>query len=357
MLPIRGPVEAIGADSKLPLCFRAVLPTANSGVECSLFDSHPMATSRFLTILSAAALLIGALFEPAKASAQAAAYVISDNTTGYVLESSNPEKKLQIGSLTKIATAMVVLDWAAAKESDLAQMATVPDSAQALSAESGIGLHPGDQVSLRDLLYAAMMQSDNQAAETLASHVGRTLITSGVEITSVNAFVAQMNALARRLGMNRTRFLNPHGLDSIERTLPYSTAEDLAKLTRYAMSNSAFLFYVSQKERKITIQTSAAPSQYLLRNTNELLGTQSIDGVKTGTTRKAGPCVIISAGRPPESRQEGESHIITPRRLNIIVLNARDRFPFAAQQLARGWKLYDAWAAAGRPIKGKQAAR
>ncbi|MES2571827.1 MAG: serine hydrolase [Verrucomicrobiota bacterium] len=315
-----------------------------------------MPIPRFLTILSAACLLGGTFCKPSAALAQAAAYVIADNTTGYVLESLNPEKKLQIGSLTKIATAMVVLDWAAAKEGDLSQLATIPDSAQALTAESSIGFRAGDQVSLRDLLYAAMMQSDNQAAEALASHIGRTLNVNGeTQVSSVNAFVAHMNALARRLGMNRTRFLNPHGLDSIERSLPYSTAEDLAKLAQYAMSNSAFLFYVSQKERKITIQTAAGPSQYLLRNTNELLGTKAIDGVKTGTTRKAGPCLIISAARPPESRQEGESHVITPRRLNVIVLNARNRFAFSEQQLTRGWQLYDSWAAAGRPTRAKQA--
>ena len=90
----------------------------------------------------------------------------------------------------------------------------------------------------------------------------------------------------------------------------------------------------------------------MLRNTNELLGVNAIDGVKTGTTRKAGGCVAISAARPPESRQEGEKHIITPRRLNVIVLGSADRFKVASGLLQRGWQRYDAWAAAGRPMKG-----
>ena len=123
-----------------------------------------------------------------------------------------------------------------------------------------------------------------------------------------------------------------------------------------AMDSSAFRFYVSQKERKITIETPLGEqTAYLLRNTNELLGVNAIDGVKTGTTRKAGGCVAISAARPPESRQEGDKHIITPRRLNVVVLGAGDRFGIASGLLQRGWQRYDAWAAAGRPLKGWKA--
>ena len=290
---------------------------------------------------------------PRNARAQAAAWVVADSATGFILDSSNPAKKLQIGSLTKIATAMVVLDWADAERRDINEFASVPNSAAGLNAAQSTGLTPGDRVTLRDLLYAALMQSDNQAAETLAVHVGATLGSPAGD-----AFVAQMNALARRLGMARTRFLNPHGLDGIERSDPYSTAEDVAKLTAYAMDSSAFRFYVSQKERKIAIETALGETtNYLLRNTNELLGVNAIDGVKTGTTRKAGGCVAISAARPPESRQAGDKHIITPRRLNVVVLGAGDRFGIASGLLQRGWQRYDAWAAAGRPMKGWKAPR
>ena len=282
--------------------------------------------------------------------AQAAAYAIADQTTGHILESENAQKKLQIGSLAKIATAMVVLDWAEAKGVDLNQTATVPQFTAKLDSGSGLGLRPGDTCSLRDLLYAALLQSDNVAAETLANHVGRDVAGGRNELPAAGNFVAQMNALARRLGMTRTRFLNAHGLDTLERSLPYSTAEDLVKLTGYAMSNAAFRFYVSQAERKITITTAAGESGYLLRNTNELLGTRSIDGVKTGTTRRAGPCLILSAARPPETRHEGETVHITPRRLNVVALGAPDRFNFTARLLDKGWSLYDAWASAGRPV-------
>ncbi len=210
-------------------------------------------------------------------------------------------------------------------------------------------------MTLRDLLYAALLQSDNVAAETLADFVGGRIAAGNPSAQasedSVTLFVAQMNALARKLLMERTRFLNPHGLDSIERKLPYSTAADMSRLTRYAMSKPAFRFFVSQKERRIVIVHDLGnPTDYLLRNTNELLGVNSIDGVKTGQTRLAGGCVIISAARQPEARKEGETFIVTPRRLIVVVLGSNDRFGEAGQLLNRGWALYDQWAAAGRPL-------
>jgi D-alanyl-D-alanine carboxypeptidase (penicillin-binding protein 5/6) len=310
-----------------------------------------MALSRRLTVALAA--VFGLVAVPLHATAQVAAYAVGYQTTGYLLDSQNAQKKLQVGSLTKIATAMVVIDAGEAKRIDLAEEATVPTAPQLTNAATGIGLRPGDRCTLRDLLYAALMQSDNLAAETLAFHVGSKLGAARGDTSPVTAFVAQMNALARRLGMRRTLFLNAHGLDTLERKVPYSTAEDILRLTNYAMANAAFRFYVSQAERRITIiGGSGEQNGYLLRNTNELLGVQSIDGVKTGTTRKAGACLVISAARPPESRHEGDKVFITPRRLNVVVLGAPDRFKVAARFLAHGWELYDAWAAQGRPMKG-----
>jgi D-alanyl-D-alanine carboxypeptidase len=300
----------------------------------------------FLCLLAAAALLCAAL--PARAQ-NAAAYAISDDHSGLILEGRNAQKKLQVGSLTKIATAMVVLDWAEAKKRELSEQAELPRTAEALVNPNSVGFQAGDRVSLRDLLYAALMQSDNAAAHTLAAHVGADL---GGE-QAVAAFVTQMNALARKLGMARTNFTNPHGGDD-EKTPPYSTAEDLIKLTHYAEDRAGFRFYVSQKEKKISLtRASGEAVSYLLRNTNELLGSDAIDGVKTGTTRKAGQCVIISAARPPESKQDGEKVFITPRRINVVVLNAADRFGTAKALLERGWQLQDSWAAAGRPAKWK----
>jgi D-alanyl-D-alanine carboxypeptidase len=152
--------------------------------------------------------------------------------------------------------------------------------------------------------------------------------------------------------MRNTIFVNPTGLELNERRLPYSTAADMAQLARYAMNRSQFRFYVSQKEREISIDhATSAPTGYALQNTNELLGIDAIDGVKTGTTRRAGPCLIISAARPPESVQQGTQYIITPRRLVVVVLGSVNRFDAGHQLLQSGWQAYDNWSAAGRPLK------
>ncbi len=312
-----------------------------------------MALPKFASVLTA--LCLAASVFSARAQ-EAAAWVIADNTTGFILESSNGQKKLPIASLTKIATAMVVLDWADSTKAELNQLATVPMTAARLASGQGVGFQPGDQVSLRDLLYAALMQSDNVSAETLADHVGRALHAG--EGSPVDTFVVQMNALARAKGMKTTKFLNPHGLDNLERSVPVSTGEDVAKLTAYAMGNSAFRFYVSQKERRISFTTAGGEaSSYLLRNTNELLGVNAIDGVKTGTTARAGQCLVLSAAKPPDSREENGKHYITPRRLNVVVLGAANRFALGKALMDRGWMLYDNWAAAGRPAKGWKAPR
>jgi D-alanyl-D-alanine carboxypeptidase (penicillin-binding protein 5/6) len=298
------------------------------------------------------------LFACAAQSLRAAeAFITVDATTGYILEKFQADKKRQIGSLTKIATATVVLDWAARQGGDLAQVAMIPPEAFAGTATNAIGFQPGDTITLRDLLYAALVQSDNIAAYTLANHVGRALESqvpmSGAtaRVTPVDAFVRQMNALALHLGMLRTRFLNPSGIDTREK--PYSTAADVARLTRYAMNNAGFRFYVSQREREIEFGRGATRLRYLLRNTNELLGQQNIDGVKTGSTARAGDCLVLSAARPSEVVQQGTTTLVTPRRLIVVILASPNRFAEGVQLLNRGWQLYDQWAAAGRPMDPK----
>lgn len=315
----------------------------------------PSILLRKFVAVSAFLALIGATAARTRA---AESYVTVDATTGHILAQQDAGKKRQVGSLTKIATAMVVLDWAGKQSGDLAQVATIPAAAFAGTTENNIGLQPGDTITLRDLLYAALVQSDNVAAYTLADHVGRSLEstlgpgTAGASTTPADVVVQQMNALAKHLGMERTRFLNPSGVDSQEK--PYSTAADIARLTRYAMNNAGFRFYVSQKEREISIGRGPARLRYMLRNTNDLLGTNAIDGVKTGRTQRAGDCVVLSAARSSEVVQQGTTTLVTPRRLLVVLLASPDRFGKGAQSLARGWQLYDQWVAAGRPNDPKE---
>ena len=128
-----------------------------------------MLLSRRFLIVFSAFLASAALV---RSTAGAEAYLIADAQTGYILEEQDARKKLQVGSLTKIATASVVLDWAERRSGDLNQVVTIPQEAFVGTLENNIGFQPGDNISLRDLLYAALVQSDNIAAYTLAYHVG-----------------------------------------------------------------------------------------------------------------------------------------------------------------------------------------
>src|ERR1700746_277062 len=222
-------------------------------LKCCRSGAFMHLSHRFLIILPA--LLASASVVRSVAAAQA--YVIADAQTGYILEEQEPRKKLQVGSLTKIATASVVLDWSERKSGDLNQMVSIPQVAFVGITENNIGFQPSDSITLRDLLYAALVQSDNIAAYTLAHHVGSQLGSllpgeGSSKLRPVADVVAQMNALANQLKMERTRFVNPHGIDYKVKPVPYSTAEDMARLTRYAINTPSFRFYVSQKERQIS---------------------------------------------------------------------------------------------------------
>jgi serine-type D-Ala-D-Ala carboxypeptidase (penicillin-binding protein 5/6) len=309
---------------------------------------NPMHLSRRFLIILFVVLTSGAIL---RSAAAAQAYVIADAQTGYILEEQEPRKKLQVGSLTKIAAASVVLDWAERRSGDLNQAVTIPQEAFAGTLENNIGFQPGDSITLRDLLYAALVQSDNIAAYTLAHHVGSqlgSLLPGDGKLTPVDTFVAQMNALAKQLKMERTRFVNPHGIDYKVRPIPFSTAEDMARLTRYAMNKASFRFYVSQKQRQISFDRAGHRFNYMLRNTNELLGKMGIDGVKTGRTARAGDCLILYANREAEVVRQGQAETVYPRHLMVVLLGSTNRFSEGAGLLQRGWQLYDQWAAAGR---------
>jgi len=291
-------------------------------------------------------VLVLTLSSPVRA---AESYVIVDDETGHVLDASNANAKRQVASLTKIATAMVVYDWATATGSSLATEVEVPADIANVGGENPCGLQPGDRVSLRDLAYAALMQSDNHAAYTLAHNVGAQL-PNKYGLSPVDNFTAHMNALARKLKMKRTLFLNPHGIDNSENP-PYSTAGDLGRLARYASDNAAFNFAVAQGTREIAITGPDGTRRgFLLQNTNQLLGQEGIDGVKTGRTARAGDCVILSSDREPQALEVNGQKVAVPRRISVVVLGSQDRFGEGLALIRKGWDLHDRWSAQGRPI-------
>ena len=312
---------------------------------------HP--TRRLAPLLLAAVVL---LFNAAQTahSQTVEAYIVVDDYTKKILAEHNGNQKRQVASLTKIATAMVVLDWAEASKTDLNNFAIVPRSAATLNGK--LGLMPGDRISLRNCLYASLLTSDNVAAETLAAYVGGDLLRrEGRGGDPVEHFVSQMNLLAGKLGMLRTKFTNPHGLDHLGGTKPFSTAADMARLSLYAVGKGSFMFYVAQKERDVSYFRGEEEKHYRLGTSNNLLGKDNIDGLKTGLTRAAGPCLALTSAQSNlvTERPDGAS-IVTPRRLVIIVLGAEDRYGAAHGLLMRGRAQFEAWRAAGRIVKARE---
>lgn len=291
------------------------------------------------------ALVLGMMTAASSFAAQS--YIIVDNQTGHILAGEDRDAKLPVASLTKVATAMVVLDWAQLNKADLSQIVPVPAAATQAGGANPVGLQAGDMVSLRDLIYCSLMASDNIAATTLAYAVG-TRLPNAEGLDPVGNFVAHMNALARQLNMKRTLFLNPSGLDNGPGAVPHSTASDMARLTQYAYSEADFPFYVAQKTRTVHVFRNGVDNPFSLTNTNELLDQDGIDGVKTGTTSKAGECLILTADQKPEVQREGEKVLITPRRIIVVLLGSRNRFGEGAALMRQGWQLYDAWARDGR---------
>ncbi len=278
-----------------------------------------------------------------------ASYVVADANDGRVLLSFQPDQKRPVASLTKIATAVVVLDYLRGSPANIDEIMVVPPSVLGLGVPSPLGLQPGDGLSVRDALCAAMMASDNFAAETLGTHFGAKLSAVGLGGTPLSAFVSQMNGLSARLSLRQTQFANPHGLD-LPGASGYSCASDVARLLNHAITIPGFTFYSSQASRRITFLRNGTSQTISVRNTNEIIGQNRIDAGKTGTTLLAGPCLAITAPKPATviKRPDG-STLVIPHRLTVVALGAPDRFTASSRLLAEGWKRYENWRAVNSP--------
>ena len=246
--------------------------------------------------------------QPKIAEVKAAAYLLMDAGSGSVLISNGGQQRRAPASLTKIMTALIVLE-----RSKLDRLVTADQaSLDALkdTESSTIGLQAGDRMTVKDLLYGLLLPSGNDAALVLAKAVAG----------SEKSFVELMNKRAAELDLTHTHFDNPHGLDSRNQ---YSTAYDLARLTRVAMNNATFREIVATQRQPVTI--SGDP--YSSPNYNELLQLYpGADGVKIGYTDLAGETMIGSAVR------DG-------RRLLVVVLGSNRRAADAMLLLDRGFGL------------------
>jgi len=234
-------------------------------------------------------------------------YIAVEAHSGKIILELDADRKKPVAGLAKIATAMVVLDWASLSQTSMAEMAVVPPEAGLLGGSNPMGLIPGDQISLREAMYSMMLGGDNVAAYTLASYAGRSIQSRNGGASAVEAFVGEMNNLARALRMDRTRFVDPHGIDrNKERgfitTSGFSTARDMARLCIYAMRNTGFKFYVKQRSRIISSSRGGQKRSFKVVNTHKLVGKGEINGIKSGVSLLAGDCAATSAEKNQSCR-------------------------------------------------------
>ena len=201
-------------------------------------------------------------------------YVLMDQATGRVLSSKNANSPRLIASITKIMTCLLAIE-----SNKLNEVITVDESIKKAYG-SGIYIEVGEEMTLRDMLYGLMLRSGNDAAVMIASYL------AGTE----EDFAVLMNNKAKEIGMKNTIFTNSSGLDN-ETTGNYSTAYDMALLTRYAMQYDEYQKIVGTKKHIVKTNYKT----YSWTNKNKLLKYNFITGGKTGYTEKAKRTLVSTA--------------------------------------------------------------
>lgn len=232
----------------------------------------------FIFSVLASLILLNTPYKPeASGLVSARSAILMEQNSGRVLFEKDAYQVKRIASITKIMTAILAIESGMLNED-------VKVSEKAVRAEgSSIYLKPGEKIKLEDLVYGLMLRSGNDSAVAIAEHVGG----------SLDGFVYMMNQKAEEIGMSQTHFANPHGLDDHEDH--YSTAYDMALLTRYAMQN--------EKYREITgtkVHRSPNPNERwdrTWRNKNRLLTElyEYCTGGKTGYTKRAKRTLVTTA--------------------------------------------------------------
>lgn len=202
------------------------------------------------------------------------AWMLIDDSTGYIISQKYANEPRFMASLTKMMTCLLALE-----NGNMTDTVRITDDVF-ICKDSRVRL--GEGYLLGDLLYEMMLQSDNDAAYAIAKHIsGDTL-----------SFCDMMNEKAAYLGMTNTHFVNPNGMPAPDN---FSTANDLIRLARYAMRDSMFAEIVGTTEKSVPLIDGRHMD---CRNTNALLFSyEGCFGIKTGYTRQAGNCLASAATR------------------------------------------------------------
>jgi D-alanyl-D-alanine carboxypeptidase len=226
-----------------------------------------------------------------------------DAETGTVRFERDPTAQHAPASTAKIVTALTALRSIRPEDVVTIQDSDVVDPAL----ESNMGLKTGDTVTVHDLLVGLFLPSGNDAANALARFTGERLPDNGQPPTQ--RFIAEMNAEAARIGMTQSHFVNPSGDDVDGQVV---TAHDLGVAARALLADTALRPIVALPTAEVRV---GGPNARVisLTNTNELVLTNGVYGVKTGTTEKAGECLIVAYRTAQEN-------------LIAVILDSTDRY-------------------------------
>ena len=278
-------------------------------------------TAVFLTTAALSGFAVYAM--PIQAAYPQESIYLFDADTGETLVEQNPDLPRCVASLTKMMTALLVLE----SGTDLNASITIPDSLtpelQSIRANRGhtIGLQAGETVRRIDMMYAMLLPSANDAASVLAND------TSG----SLAAFAAQMNVRASQLGCTATHFTCPHGLYDGGN---YSTARDMAKIALACYANSTYRRIADTASYRLPA-TELHPAR-TITTTNKLLQPASgyyrsyAHGMKTGFTTQAGRCFVTFA------QQDGHTYglVVLGSDLNNIYRECSELLDWAFSSFA-----------------------
>lgn len=205
--------------------------------------------------------------------------ILMEQSTGEVLYEFNPDERLQIASVTKTMTMLLIMEALDSGKIDLSDMVTTSEYAASMGG-SQVFLEVGEQMSVDDMLKAIAVSSGNDAAVAMAEFI------SGSE----EAFVEKMNQRATELGCLNTHFINCNGLDETEEH--YSSAKDVAIISRELLNHTKILDYTT------IWMDSLRNGAFGLSNTNKLIRFyKGANGIKTGSTSTAKYCLSASAER------------------------------------------------------------
>lgn len=302
-------------------------------------------------LLLAATVVLGATGNaPAQTSRQPVAYVTSDALSSVAFYEQQSKVSFVPGGFSKIAAAVVALDWATKTGTSMSQVAVVPSHSEGTRLRNPMGLLPGDRIQLRDAVYSALLGNDDVSAVTIASHVGRNLVLARRKAADPEKeFVMEMNHLAAMLGMKKTRFESPEGSLLIPSRDGKTTARDLSLLAAHAMNKPAFRFYVTQASRAVSVDRVGGRKHFKVTNANRLAGTKGVDGVMANIRTGLGNSAIISAKKAPDVRQSptGQSTVYL-KRIVVVAIGSTDPLGVVPAMLDRTWTQWETWHDAGR---------